>query len=110
MKLIPTREVSSMNSTPRLVLAIVLLISVATGLASATTEAVIYSFKGGTDGSGPSAGLVADAAGNLYGTTTSGGGGPCASGCGTVFRLSPQPGGGWLEAVLYSFQAGNDGA
>ena len=33
-------------------------------------ETVLYTFTGGADGSGPSAGLVRDAAGNLYGTTT----------------------------------------
>ena len=99
-----------MHATSRFVIAMALLIFLEAALASATTETVVYSFQGGSDGSNPSGGLVVDAVGNLYGTTTTGGGGPCPGGCGTVFRLSPQPGGGWLEAVLYSFQAGSDGA
>ena len=43
----------------------------------------LYRFTGGQDGALPEGGLVADLAGNLYGTTTSGG-----SGSGTVFKLS----------------------
>jgi uncharacterized repeat protein (TIGR03803 family) len=35
-------------------------------------EAVLYSFLGGTDGATPSAGLVLDGSGNLYGTTSKG--------------------------------------
>ncbi len=31
-----------------------------------------------------------DASGNLYGTTVSGGIGPCSQGCGTVFKLTAQ--------------------
>jgi len=46
-------------------------------------ETVLYRFTGGTDGAFPSAGLVRDGAGNLYGTTTAGG----ASNSGTVFNL-----------------------
>ncbi len=37
------------------------------------TERVLYSFAGGADGANPLAGLVRDAAGNLYGTTYDGG-------------------------------------
>jgi len=62
------------------------------------TESVLYSF-GGEDGSNPAAGLIFDAAGNLYGTTVSGG----ASGVGTVFQLAAGAGGVWTEAVLHSF-------
>jgi uncharacterized repeat protein (TIGR03803 family) len=53
-------------------------------------ETVLYNFKGGADGFYPNAGLIQDAQGNLYGTTTSGGNGtPCGTaGCGTVFKLS----------------------
>ncbi len=57
------------------------------------TQTVLYSFLGGADGSNPTGGLVRDAAGNLYGTTTEGGAlvgtTPCVYGCGTVFELSP---------------------
>lgn len=71
---------------------------------------VIYTFKGSPDGGNPEAGLVLDAAGNLYGTTYSGGDPGCegAVGCGTVFELSRNSG-GWSESVLYSFTGGADG-
>src|SRR5579871_263188 len=57
-----------------------------------------------TDGSFPQAGLVRDRAGNLYGTTSDGGGisGNCPSGCGTVFQLKPQ-GSDWIYRILYRF-------
>ena len=56
----------------------------------------------------PLANLVADLAGNLYGTTEFGGG----SNFGTVFQLSPATvGGTWIETTLYSFRgSGIDGA
>ncbi len=52
------------------------------------TEKKLHSFgMNNTDGAFPYAGLIFDAGGNLYGTTTSGGNYGCnASGCGTVFR------------------------
>jgi len=52
-----------------------------------------------TDGETPYASVVFDASGNLYGTTFHGG----AYHYGTVYELSPQPGGGWTEKVLHSF-------
>jgi uncharacterized repeat protein (TIGR03803 family) len=66
------------------------------------SETGIYSFTGGVDGRYPSGALVADAQGNLYGTTQSGG----MFGEGEVFKLSPS---GALT-VLYSFRGGSDGA
>lgn len=75
-------------------------------------EAVLYRFQGGTDGALPyTSPLVRDQAGNLYGTTSSGGSSNCPQGCGTVFKLSPpaQPGGSWTETVIYEFQGGADG-
>jgi uncharacterized repeat protein (TIGR03803 family) len=46
-------------------------------------ETILWSFTGGEDGNGPTADLVLDSSGNLYGTTTAGG----ASGNGVVFKL-----------------------
>jgi uncharacterized repeat protein (TIGR03803 family) len=46
-------------------------------------EKILYAFQGGDDGGGPFSGLTADALGNLYGTTFTGGSGFN----GTVFRL-----------------------
>jgi uncharacterized repeat protein (TIGR03803 family) len=78
------------------------------------TEKVIYTFMGKSDGAGPSAGLVFDTAGNLYGTTTYGGdvaacpGNYGDAGCGVVFKLTPS-GSTWQENVLYTFTNGLDG-
>jgi uncharacterized repeat protein (TIGR03803 family) len=67
----------------------------------------IHAFSGGSDGAFPQPGLVTDSSGNLYGTTSRGG----ASGCGTIFELSPPsgPDRGWSERVLYTFAGGKDG-
>jgi uncharacterized repeat protein (TIGR03803 family) len=83
------------------------------GTALGSGEKVIYNFKGGSDGAAPFSGLIADSAGNLYGTTADGGGTYCnGQGCGTVFELTPPAtqGGAWTETVLYSFQGGNAAA
>jgi uncharacterized repeat protein (TIGR03803 family) len=74
----------------------------ATGVGAKTsppTETVLYSFTGGSDGGGPGSSLTFDHAGNLYGSTQTGG----TAGQGTVFELSPNGSGGWTEAVLYNF-------
>jgi uncharacterized repeat protein (TIGR03803 family) len=71
-------------------------------------ETVLHSFTGGADGAYPLAGLILDAAGNLYGTTEYGGNLACNSGvgCGTVFKMDPAG----KETVLYAFTRGVDGA
>lgn len=69
------------------------------------TETVLHGFLSDTnDGTTPYAGLIFDAAGNLYGTTVGAG----VYGFGTVFELTPKTGGGWTETVLYNFGAGTD--
>jgi uncharacterized repeat protein (TIGR03803 family) len=74
------------------------------------TESVLYEFAGGaSDGANPLGGLVFDTAGNLYGSAESGGSSNCGGGCGGVFELSPEAGGGWKEQMLYFFQGSNDG-
>ncbi len=62
----------------------------------------LYSFAGGADGSRPYAGVVIDKAGNLFGTTSSGG----TFNAGTVYRLAPDG----TETVLHSFGGTGDGA
>jgi uncharacterized repeat protein (TIGR03803 family) len=71
--------------------------------ASAGTVEVLHSFGEG-DGEYPATEIVVDDAGNLYGTTTSGG----AFNAGTVFRLSPD-GDGWTETILHHFTGFADG-
>jgi uncharacterized repeat protein (TIGR03803 family) len=100
---------------PTVLLAIIAVstLTVATR-AVAQQETLLHSFNdNGTDGFYPVAGLIFDAAGNLYGTTERGGSGTCPAekyGCGTVFELSPASGGGWTETVLHGFSStGTDG-
>ncbi|HXJ93124.1 MAG TPA: choice-of-anchor tandem repeat GloVer-containing protein [Terriglobia bacterium] len=71
----------------------------------AWSEAVLYSFKGAPDGSGPISNLVYRG-GSLFGTTSEGGASAC--GCGAIFSLAPG-GGGWSESVLYNFKGAPDG-
>jgi uncharacterized repeat protein (TIGR03803 family) len=62
---------------------------------------VLYSFTGGADGNSPTAGLLRDRHGNLYGTANYGGG----FGNGVVFKVDRAGN----ETVLYSFTGGADG-
>jgi uncharacterized repeat protein (TIGR03803 family) len=71
----------------------------------AWTEKVLYSFGQGSDGQFPIAGVTADSAGNLYGTTSAGG----ASGYGIIFKLTPSQS-GWTETILHQFVNGSDGS
>jgi uncharacterized repeat protein (TIGR03803 family) len=72
-------------------------------------ETVLYSFcaprgSGCADGKWPSAGVILDQKGNLYGTTVEGGASgdcPYSGGCGVVFKLTPKG----KETVLYTFCA-----
>jgi uncharacterized repeat protein (TIGR03803 family) len=71
-------------------------------------EKVLHSFAG-KDGRAPTAGVILDAAGSLYGTTNLGGDfSKClflgsGVGCGVVFKLAPTSNGEWQETVLHRF-------
>ncbi len=98
-----------------LIAAVLTAASLAAPAAAEEPETVLYSFcahvvgKNCTDGADPEAGLIMDAAGQLYGTTYSGGahpGNPGADGMGggAVFALTPNAAKTkWTETVLYSF-------
>jgi uncharacterized repeat protein (TIGR03803 family) len=64
-------------------------------------ETNLYTFSGAGNGYHPNGSLIADAAGNLDGTTSEGG----QYNVGTVYEVSPpaQSGGSWTESVLFSF-------
>jgi uncharacterized repeat protein (TIGR03803 family) len=66
------------------------------------TESLLHSFDG-SDGEYPSARLIFDAAGSLYSTTEIGG----THNLGTVFKLTSNADGGWMESVLHSFKYGD---
>jgi uncharacterized repeat protein (TIGR03803 family) len=77
-------------------------------LAPNGTKTTLHSFTGGSDGGDPNSDLVADAAGNLYGTAVSGGltgGNGCINGCGTIYKITPDG----QFTVLYTFQGGTAG-
>jgi uncharacterized repeat protein (TIGR03803 family) len=67
------------------------------------TERVLYSFKGGNDGSSSTSTLVFGSSNELYGTTSAGGG---SCDCGTVFKINAKSG---KEQVLHAFGTGTDG-
>ena len=75
-------------------------------------EFLLYTFTGGEDGANPVSGVTQDTAGNLYGTTFSGGdltcafndGGAVINGCGTIFKLS-----GTALTTLYTFELDANG-
>ena len=71
-------------------------------VAAAQGQKLLNAFHSPPDGSFPQGGVVADKAGNLYGTTQ--------FGFGTVYELSPPTvsGGAWTETILYIF-TGSDG-
>jgi uncharacterized repeat protein (TIGR03803 family) len=74
--------------------------------ANGRVETILHNFKDSVnDGYLPYASVIFDNAGNLYGTTRSGG----AYSCGTVFEVSPNGEGGWTEKVLHNFRNRNDG-
>jgi len=64
---------------------------------------LLHSFTG-KDGADPQAGVTLDASGNVYGTTVG-----ATGNSGTVFKLSLNAKGKWVENTLHAFTGGNDG-
>jgi hypothetical protein len=79
------------------------------GNSASWAEAILHRFLGyPNDGQLPSAGLIFDSGGALYGTTT--GGGDQAEGTVFVLKQPKEIGGPWRETLLHQFTAGSDGA
>src|SRR5437868_5627486 len=72
------------------------------------THTVLYNFTGGADGAEPYKGVTLDAAGNLYGTAVTGGGGVCEGGCGVAYKLTNNRG-TWTQRVIHQFAGTDDG-
>ncbi len=69
------------------------------------TENIIHTFTGQADGEHPTAGVILDQAGNLYGPAE---GDPNTGNSGLIFQFTPS-GGGWTENVLYQFYGSAQG-
>ncbi len=92
------------------------LMLAASGLAQ-DSEKTLFTFGGPKSGAVGATHLISDPAGNLYGSTFSGGNNSTSCqtytgvpGCGVVFKLTPTTQGSWVETVLYTFTGGRDGA
>jgi hypothetical protein len=75
------------------------------------TEKILHNFGSGDDGQVPITGVVFDAAGNLYGSTSTGGPPECGENgqmqiCGTIFELIPEGTEGWREKQVTIGDAG----
>ena len=68
-------------------------------------EKQLHTFDAAGDGVYPTPAVVFDGAGNLYGTTQSGG----AFGQGAVFKLAPAANRPWTETIIYSFDPNGSG-
>ncbi len=71
---------------------------------SGWTETVLHNFAAGQDGANPTAGVIFDGSGNLFGMAPNNG----AKGKGVVFELAPGAN-GWTESIIYTFTGGTDG-
>jgi uncharacterized repeat protein (TIGR03803 family) len=91
--------------TPHILGLALALMTLCASQADGETEKILHVFSFQGRSSEPN-GLVADSAGNLYGTTYAGG----TYNDGAVYKLSPKAGGGWTQTVLYSFLFDVDGA
>lgn len=91
-----------LTKTVTLFVRTVLFLAAAVTLAAAG-ENVLYNYPAG-DGCAPYGGVIADPAGNLYGTTYG-----SHVQFGTVYELTLGSDGTWSETVLHTFAGGSDG-
>jgi uncharacterized repeat protein (TIGR03803 family) len=107
--MLATKIVPKKTQLCLVMLSVMLLIGLCSAQTAATvalvqpaSEAVLHNFIAPPKGSDPTAGVIRDAAGNLYGTATEGG----AFNSGVVYKLDKTG----KQTVLYSFTGGADGS
>jgi hypothetical protein len=92
-----------------LLLAAATIAFTATGWA-ADTEKVLFNVQGGAYGNAPYS-MVRDTNGNIYGAFFEGGSScPYTTGCGVVYKLSPNTNGQLSESIIHTFTGGDDGS
>src|SRR5450755_208645 len=79
---------------------LVLILGLSASFALAQSFSVVHNFSGATDGADPLNGLVRDASGNLYGTSSAGG----LSNNGVVYKLSAAN----YLTVVHKFKGGKE--
>jgi uncharacterized repeat protein (TIGR03803 family) len=92
----------SMNTTLVKVTVFAVFSALMLAMATPALGQTVYNFANPPDAYGPKCNLVVDTAGNMYGTTFSGG----THNLGAVFMLTPTG----TESVIYSFAGGVDGS
>src|SRR5438445_7907325 len=89
-----------------------ILLAIVTGVPvtwAAPRYKVLHAFGNTGDGAGVWDSVTLDGRGNVYGTTSGGGGTGCnGQGCGTVFELTPERNGKWRHRLLYAFHGKPD--
>ena len=109
------KQTSPVCSISRQLTFLIFVVCSVSAWAAGPQGTVLYQFSAGnSNGDYPEGALVADKAGNFYGTTAFGGNynSDCSlAGCGIIFELSPPSvkGGSWTESVIYPFQGASDG-
>lgn len=100
-------QLASISLIPLLALTLALAMFAKPAFAAGGHEQVVYSLSG-FGNLGLNGALVADKAGNLYGTGNFGNVAPCY--CGLVYELSPPAaaGGAWTATMIYAFKGEND--
>ncbi len=100
-KQISERRPGAMSALAIMVLLLIAVWAVPAAQAqSSSTMTPLYDFQGGTDGDYPVSGLVADPAGNLYGTASNDAASGTGGAFGVVFEVNPSSD---TESALYTF-------
>jgi uncharacterized repeat protein (TIGR03803 family) len=104
-KALPSKPANIGAASIRMLAALAISFTLVAHSWAASKETVLLTFQNGSDGGNPTAGFIADAQGDLYGTAPGGG----DFGFGTAFKLTHNKNGSWTETTLYSFKGNQNG-